>query len=103
MMDGSDVAATKLDQTGSRRHYQILAAGESKGRGRVLKRHGRAAPARGQRIENLDNARHEIRASLDRDQSSGSPRVSAAIREVWRSRFRHAGRRAEFAGLRGHA
>lgn len=68
MMAEADVAATGLIQTGSRVTYQVLAAGE---RADVDAFEAWARPRleRGQRIENLDNARPEIRASLDRAQS----------------------------------
>lgn len=68
MMNVADVAETGLIQTGSRVTYQVLAAGE---RNSVDAFETWAKPrlARGQRIENLDNARPEIRASLDRAQS----------------------------------
>ena len=68
MMSQSDVAATGLIQTGSRVTYQLLAAGERK---EVDAFEAWAKPKleRGQRIENLENARPEIRASLDRAQN----------------------------------
>lgn len=68
LMNASDVASTGLIQTGSRVTYQLLAAGERKD---VDAYEAWAKPKleRGQRIENLDNARPEIRASLDRAQN----------------------------------
>ncbi|HEY7995386.1 MAG TPA: FtsX-like permease family protein, partial [Steroidobacteraceae bacterium] len=68
MMAASDVAATHLIQTGSRVTYQLLAAGERKDVD-AYEAWARPRLQRGQRIENLDNARPEIRASLDRAQS----------------------------------
>ena len=67
MMNLADVPATGLIQTGSRVTYQLFAAGE---REAVQGFEAWAKPrlARGQRIENLDNARPEIRNSLDRAQ-----------------------------------
>ncbi len=68
MMAASDVAATGLIQTGSRVTYQLLAAGERKDVD-AFEGWAKTRMERGQRIENLDNARPEIRASLDRAQS----------------------------------
>ncbi len=68
MMAESDVAATGLIQTGSRVTYQLLAAGERKDVD-AFEAWARTRLERGQRIENLENARPEIRASLDRAQS----------------------------------
>ena len=68
MMSQADVAATRLIQTGSRVTYQVLAAGERK-QIDGFEAWARPRLERGQRIENLDNARPEIRASLDRAQS----------------------------------
>ena len=67
MMAVEDVAATRLIQTGSRVTYQVLAAGE---RAEVDAFEAWARPRleRGQRIETLENARPEIRSSLDRAQ-----------------------------------
>ena len=68
MMNAADVASTGLIQTGSRVTYQVLVAGERKD---VNDFEAWAKPRleRGQRIENLENARPEVRASLDRAQS----------------------------------
>ncbi len=68
MMNAADVAATGLIQTGSRVTYQLLAAGERKDVD-AFEAWARPRLERGQRIENLENARPEIRASLDRAQS----------------------------------
>ncbi len=68
MMNAADVAATGLIQTGSRVTYQLLAAGERK-EVDAYEAWARPRLERGQRIENLENARPEIRASLDRAQS----------------------------------
>ncbi len=68
MMAAGDVPATHLIQTGSRVTYQLLAAGERK-EVDAFEAWARPRLQRGQRIENLDNARPEIRASLDRAQS----------------------------------
>ena len=68
MMNAADVAGTGLIQTGSRVTYQLLAAGERKDID-ALEAWAKPKLQRGQRIENLDNARPEIRASLDRAQS----------------------------------
>jgi len=68
MMNAADVASTGLIQTGSRVTYQVLVAGERKD---VNDFEAWAKPRleRGQRIESLENARPEVRASLDRAQS----------------------------------
>ena len=68
MMNSVDVPATGLIQTGSRVTYQILAAGARKDID-AFEAWAKPRLERGQRIENLDNARPEIRASLDRAQS----------------------------------
>ncbi len=68
MMSQSDVAATGLIQTGSRVTYQLLAAGERKDVD-AFEAWAKPKLERGQRIENLENARPEIRASLDRAQN----------------------------------
>ena len=67
MMAQTDVPATGLIQTGSRVTYQLLAAGERKDVD-AYEAWARTRLERGQRIENLENARPEIRASLDRAQ-----------------------------------
>ena len=67
MMNLADVPATGLIQTGSRVTYQLFAAGEREAVD-AYEVWARPRLARGQRIENLDNARPEIRASLDRAQ-----------------------------------
>ncbi len=68
LMNMADVPATGLIQTGSRVTYQLLAAGERKDVD-AYEAWARPKLERGQRIENLDNARPEIRASLDRAQN----------------------------------
>ncbi len=67
MMNVDDVAATGLVQTGSRAWFYLYAAGDRA----VLKDFERWAGARlerGQRVENLDNGRPELRATIDRAQ-----------------------------------
>ncbi len=68
MMAESDVAATGLIQTGSRVTYQVLVAGERKDVD-AFEAWAKPRLERGQRIESLENARPEVRASLDRAQS----------------------------------
>lgn len=68
MMAAEDVPATRLIQTGSRVTYQVLAAGPRKDVDE-FELWAKSRLQRGQRIESLDNARPEIRASLDRAQS----------------------------------
>ena len=68
LMAASDVAATGLIQTGSRVTYQLIAAGERKSVD-AFEAWARPRLERGQRIESLENARPEIRASLDRAQN----------------------------------
>lgn len=68
MMSREDVAGTGLIQTGSRVTYQVLAAGARAEVDR-FEAWARARLGRGQKIESLENARPEIRASLDRAQS----------------------------------
>ncbi|MBS0338254.1 MAG: FtsX-like permease family protein [Proteobacteria bacterium] len=68
MMNAADVPATGLIRTGSRVTYQVLVAGERRDVD-GFEAWARTRLERGQRIENLDNARPEIRASLDRAQS----------------------------------
>ncbi|MFZ4538279.1 ABC transporter permease [Propionivibrio sp.] len=67
LMNIADLEATKLVQPGSRIAYRLLLAGEAKSvsafRDRVEK-----SLARGERIEDAQNARPEIRAALDRAQ-----------------------------------
>lgn len=68
MMNAADVASTGLIQTGSRVTYQVLVAGERKDVN-AFEAWAKPRLERGQRIENLENARPEVRASLDRAQS----------------------------------
>ena len=65
MMNAEDLAATKLIQYGSRVKYQLLVAGEPK---RVQGFQAQMQPklARGERIEDLRNARPEIKLALDK-------------------------------------
>ena len=67
LMNLADLPATALIQPGSRVSYRLLLAGEAKAvaafRSRIEK-----ALARGERIEDTQNARPEIRAALDRAQ-----------------------------------
>ena len=67
LMNIADLPATALIQPGSRISYRLLLAGEAKAvaafRSRVEKSLGR-----GERIEDAQNARPEIRAALDRAQ-----------------------------------
>lgn len=65
MMSADDLAATKLIQYGSRVKYQLLLSGDLK---KVERYHARMKPqlARGERIEDLRNARPEIKLALDK-------------------------------------
>lgn len=65
MMNADDLAATKLIQYGSRVKYQLLVAGEPK---QVQGFHTlmQSKLARGERIEDLRNARPEIKLALDK-------------------------------------
>jgi putative ABC transport system permease protein len=67
LMNLADLPATALVQPGSRITYRLLLAGEAKAvaafRSRIEK-----SLARGERIEDTQNARPEIRAALDRAQ-----------------------------------
>lgn len=65
MMNAGDLAATKLIQYGSRVKYQLLLAGDA----RIVQRfHVQMKPelGRGERIEDLRNARPEIKLALDK-------------------------------------
>lgn len=65
MMNAEDLAATKLIQYGSRVKYQLLVAGEP-GKVQVFHAQMQAKLARGERIEDLRNARPEIKLALDK-------------------------------------
>jgi putative ABC transport system permease protein len=67
MMNEADVAATGLVQTGSRVWYYLYAAGE---RAKIAALEKRVKPmlGRGQRVENLETGRPEVRATIDRAQ-----------------------------------
>jgi len=67
MFNEADLAATRLIQPGSRVTYRLLVAG---GEAPVAAYTGwvKANLARGQRIEEISNARPEVRASVDRAQ-----------------------------------
>lgn len=67
MMNEADVAATGLVQTGSRVWYYLYAAGE---REQVAALEKRVKPMleRGQRVENLETGRPEVRATIERAQ-----------------------------------
>ncbi len=67
MMNEADVAATGLIQPGSRVHYALYVAGETQA---VRRYEAWAKPrlARGEELQSLDNARPEIRQTLDRAQ-----------------------------------
>jgi len=65
MMNAEDLAATKLIQYGSRVKYQLLLSGDLK---RMQRFHQQMKPelGRGERIEDLRNARPEIKLALDK-------------------------------------
>lgn len=65
MMNAADLPATKLIQYGSRVKYQLLLAGEPK---KIQDFYTRTKPeiGRGEKIENLRNARPEIRLALEK-------------------------------------
>ena len=65
MMSADDLAATKLIQYGSRVKYQLLLSGDLK---KVERYHAHMKPqlARGERMEDLRNARPEIKLALDK-------------------------------------
>ncbi len=67
MMNAGDLEATGLIQTGSRVWYYLYAAGESRA---VAGLEAWAKPRleRGQRVDNLENGRPEVRASIERAQ-----------------------------------
>lgn len=65
MMNAEDLAATKLIQYGSRVKYQLLLSGDLK---KIERYHAQMKPqlARGERMEDLRNARPEIKLALDK-------------------------------------
>jgi putative ABC transport system permease protein len=65
MMNAEDLAATKLIQYGSRVKYQLLVAGEPK-QVQGFNAQMQSKLARGERIEDLRNARPEIKLALDK-------------------------------------
>jgi len=67
MMNVADVPATGLVQTGSRVSYYLYAAGAPAAL-KDLERWAGAQLGRGQRVENLDGGRPEMRATIDRAQ-----------------------------------
>ena len=67
LMNIADVPSTALVQTGSRVWYYLYAAGPAE-RIRSLEESVRPKLGRGQRVENLETGRPEIRAAVDRAQ-----------------------------------
>jgi putative ABC transport system permease protein len=65
MMNAEDVAATSLVQTGSRVWYYLYAAGSPQAT-RKFEEYVKARLERGQRVENLETGRPQVRASIDR-------------------------------------
>jgi len=65
VMHAADVAETRLVQTGSRVWYYLYAAG-ARERVAALETWARAHLARGQRVDNLESGRPEVRAAIDR-------------------------------------
>lgn len=68
MMNKDDLPATGLIQTGSRVTYQLLAAGDRKDVDE-FSAWAKQRLGRGQRLESLENARPEVRNTIDRAQS----------------------------------
>ena len=68
MMNKDDLPATGLVQTGSRVTYQLLAAGE-RSEVDAFSVWAKRRLGRGQRLESLENARPEVRNTIDRAQS----------------------------------
>jgi len=68
MMNAADVPATELVQTGSRVWYYLYAAGEPAAVA-ALEAWTRPRLERGQRVDNLENGRPEVRASIERARS----------------------------------
>ena len=67
MMNRADVAATGLVQTGSRVWYYQYAAGEP-AKVAALEKEMKTLLGRGQRVENLETGRPEVRATIERAQ-----------------------------------
>ena len=67
MLNIADVPATKLVQTGSRVWYYLYAAGTREGLA-GFEPWAKQQLERGQRVENLENGRPEVRASIERAQ-----------------------------------
>ena len=67
MMNLADLAATGLEQPGSRVTYRLLLAGEAKPLA-LFRAAAEKKLGRGERIEDAENARPEIRSALDRAQ-----------------------------------
>jgi putative ABC transport system permease protein len=65
MMNAEDVPATSLVQTGSRVWYYLYAAGDPQSTSQ-FERFVKPRLERGQRIENLESGRPQVRASIDR-------------------------------------
>ena len=65
IMNAADVPGTGLIQTGSRVWYYLYAAGEP-AQVRALERAVEGVLERGQRVENLETGRPEVRATIDR-------------------------------------
>ena len=103
-MNVADVPATGLVQTGSRVSYHLYAAGPREGVA-ALEAWARGALQRGQRVDNLESGRPEVRA-VDRARAA-LPRPDRAARRDprrRRDRARHAPlRRAPPRRLRGDA
>jgi putative ABC transport system permease protein len=67
IMNAADLPATQLVQPGSRIWYYLYAAGEP-GAVAEFEKWARARLARGERVDNLESGRPEVRASIDRAQ-----------------------------------
>ena len=67
MMHLNDIAASGLVQTGSRVRYRVLIAGAARAVA-GFRRWAEPLLSRGQRLEDAQNARPEIRSALDRAQ-----------------------------------
>ena len=67
MMHGDDVAATGLVQIGSRIRYYLYAAGKRE-RVAAFEAWARARLQQGQRVDNLESGRPEVRAAVERAQ-----------------------------------
>lgn len=67
IMNAADLPATSLVQPGSRIWYYLYAAGEARAVA-DFEQWARARLARGQRVDNLESGRPEVRASIERAQ-----------------------------------